>query len=78
MIDIIGTITRITNDDPESPVTETLEGYHVNSTELLPELNDYLVEPEVPMRVFAGVKTHCYRFKDEAEYKELLGGDEDE
>ena len=79
-LDIIGKLYNIID---EETVIE-LEGWHVNSPELLPELEAYRVEPVSVRRVFAGypgVPTYFYRFTSEDESNELLGlnmGGEDE
>lgn len=44
------------------------EGWHVNMTELLPELAQYQVFPAEPYRVYAGADTVFMRFADEAEW----------
>ena len=52
-LDIIGLI-HVINDDE---TVTTLDGWYVNSTEILKGLDDYLVIPKVPMRITSGVKT---------------------
>lgn len=69
---IIGTIYDIDNTDPENPIAAPVDGWHVNSTEQLEGLEDYLVTPTVPRVVFAGVETWFYRFDSEAQALELL------
>ena len=66
-LDIIGTLHDISGD-PEQPTVTALDGYHVNSTELAPAWEAYLVVPTTPRRVFAGVDTFCYRFPSEEDW----------
>ena len=76
MYDILGTIYKLTdNTDPENPVYEAIEGYHVN---ILPEdmtedLQAFTVTtPSTPRRVFAGRDDTVFLcFADEAEFKEV-------
>ena len=49
-----------------------IEGWHVNMTELLPDLAQYQVFPEEPLRVYAGIDTVFLRFADEAEWLTVL------
>lgn len=50
------------------------DGWHVNMTELLPELVDHQVFPETPYRVYAGGPTVFLRFADEAEWLAIKAG----
>ena len=71
-LDIIGKLYNIVD---EETVIE-LEGWHVNSSELLPELEAHRVEPSSVRRVFAGypgVPTYFYKFASEEEANEMLG-----
>lgn len=68
-LDIIGKIYDISGDT-ESPTVTELEGWHVNSTELLDGLEQHLIEPTMPRRVFAGVETYFYRFESEQQFNE--------
>lgn len=86
-INIIGTIYKTTpSDDPENPTAITLDGWHVNSTEVLSECDEYLLKgdsiPAVPYNLFAGVSaedTFFYAFPDEATAQEFgIGVTEDE
>ena len=57
-LDIIGTITRGGEYDPDTGEViippETLPGWHINFIGTLPESwNEYIVNPENPVRVFA-------------------------
>jgi hypothetical protein len=53
-IDVIGTITRGGEYDPEIVAPEVLPGFHVNYIGTLPsEWEAFLVTPEQPYRVFA-------------------------
>ena len=72
-LDIIGKIYDIDNTDPENPTVTELAGWHVNSSEPIAGLDDYIVMPTIPRRVFAGVKTYCYRFDSEEQANTLLG-----
>lgn len=67
---IIGTIYNNDGeyDEEGNVITDptVMEGYHVNTTTKLVGLDDYLVTPEVPRQVFAGVPTFFYSFPDEA------------
>lgn len=73
-LDIIGKLYDIDNTDPDNPVVTELIGWHVNSTELLPELEAHRVEPVTPRRAFMGVDTYCYQFTDEQQAEESLRG----
>ena len=77
-IDIIGTIhkptgTMLTNSDgDEYPEFAPIPGHHINSTQPVPNWEQYQVVPSGTYhRVFAGVKTYCYRFDDEQQAHEL-------
>ena len=76
---ITGILYDIDSTDTENPVVTELSGWHVNSTEKLEGLDDYLVTPAVPKVVFSGVATHHYRFDSEQQAIELLnlGGDDE-
>lgn len=74
--DIIGAIYN--NDaehDTEGNITKSATarvGYHVNFPEEVPELAEYLVDPQpaTPYRIYAGgVMPVCYRFPDEETFK---------
>tara|TARA_Y100001001_G_C7914243_1_gene276344 strand:- start:3 stop:536 length:534 start_codon:yes stop_codon:yes gene_type:complete len=54
-------------------------GWHVDSTYLIPELAGYLVDPEPsnPVHSFAGVKTYAYIFEDEQEWLSVLASNTD-
>lgn len=73
MLDIIGTIYNNDGvyDDDGNVITPptTIDGYHVNSTHYIEEFADKLVEPTTPRRMFAGAKTYCYTFADQAEFE---------
>lgn len=45
-------------------------GYHVNTTEPVPEWGQWRVEPTTPHRVYQGLPTYSYRFDDEAQFVE--------
>lgn len=72
---IIGTIYDIDSTDPDNQTATPVDGWHVNSTEPLEGLDDYLVTPTVPRVVFAGVDTWFYSFESEMQAKELLNFD---
>ena len=71
---IVGIITRIIdNSDPDNPVTETLQGYHVNALSPIDGADDYLVTPEHPTRRYAPpAETIFYRFPDEQTFREFV------
>jgi hypothetical protein len=69
-LDIIGTIYEPISKDGDTP--EPIQGFHVNSTNLLVGLSDYQIIPETPRRVFSGATTYFYTFMNEAEAKTLL------
>lgn len=74
-IDVIGHIyTGGSWDEEGNQLTApTLEaGYHVNTTELPTELEQYAVTPATPRRVFAGVKTYFLMFADEPTFKAAM------
>lgn len=75
--DEIGLIHDIDTTDPENPVATPLPGWHVNTTEIIPEWEQYQVTPETPRQVFAGLPTVCYRFPDEQVYREVHPEPED-
>ena len=76
---IAGILYDIDNTDAENSLVTELDGWHVNSTEKLEGLDDYLVTPTVPKVVFSGVQTYHYRFDSEQQAVELLnlGGDDE-
>lgn len=75
---IIGKIYNIDNTNPDNPVITELAGYHVNTTQKLQGLDEYLVSPTIPHRVFAGMKTYFYTFESENQCKQLLNWDNTE
>lgn len=68
MIDIIGLIYKptgvmLTDDEGfEYPEQAPRDGWHVNTTEEMPEWAEYQVTPTVPYRIFAGLPTFYYSF----------------
>jgi hypothetical protein len=85
-IHIIGKITNsILTDDPEVFIIETLDGYHVASTEQIEGWESFettydQVDPESgetikksPPMQFYGVETFYYKFNDEQHYKDVAG-----
>lgn len=73
MLDIIGKIYNIDATDQDNPVATELDGWHVNSSEPLPDLDQYRVYPVTPRRVFMGTDTvYCYQFESESQANELL------
>lgn len=50
-----------------TPAVE-MDGWHVNSTEVVLDWSANRVNPVTPRRAFAGVDTFFYTFKDEASY----------
>lgn len=71
-LDTIGKLYDIDNTDPENPIVTELTGWHVNTTQKLSGLDEYLVTPTTPRRVFAGMTTYCYTFTSENQAKTLL------
>jgi hypothetical protein len=73
-IHIIGTITNsIPTDDPETVLTETLDGYHVASTEPITDWEAFETTHEAPPMEFYGVQTFYYKFDSEQHYKDVAG-----
>lgn len=77
--DVIGTITN--NDaeyDAEGNVTKSataIEGFHVNFPAEVPELSEYLVDPQpvTPYRIYAGgIEPVCYVFPDESTFRQYF------
>jgi hypothetical protein len=72
--DSIGTIYKptgatLTSDDGlEYYEMEAIEGYHINMIDVPEELQEYVVTPSTPNRVFAGTSTKCLKFKDRDEW----------
>ena len=61
--------------DPEGfeiPVMETIEGFHVNTTEAIEGADEYRVSPTVPRVVYAGVETFFYLFPDEDTFRTFI------
>ncbi len=87
MINRIGTIVKtVVTDDPEVFETETLEGYHVNSTEEIEGAEDYLIPTPTelvdgekvprPYNLFFGISaedTFFYKFTDKKECDAVIG-----
>lgn len=68
VIDIIGTMYNLSDFDAPN----ALVGYHVNSSEDIPEWLDYKVAPVTPARVFMGVDVvHCYKFDSKQHFESL-------
>ena len=73
-IHVIGTITNSTpTDDPEVFLTETLDGYHVASTEQIADWGAFKTTYETPPMEFYGVQTFYYKFNDEQHYNDVAG-----
>lgn len=53
--------------DGTDPI-EFIDGWHVNSDTMIPELHPFVVVPATPYRVFMGVTTYSYRFDSEAHW----------
>jgi len=72
MLDVIGKLYNIIDEE----TSVELAGWHVNSSELLHELENHRVEPSNgPRRVFAGwpeVPTYFYKFDSQQQANELL------
>jgi len=70
--DVIGTLYDTDMSDPENPISTPLAGFHLNTTAPIEGADEYLVEPTIPRRVFAGVKTYFYCFKSESQMSEVV------
>ncbi|VVP01411.1 hypothetical protein PS862_02867 [Pseudomonas fluorescens] len=70
IIDVPGTYSEQGNE--LTPPTYQ-SGWHVNMTELVPELEQYRVFPAQPYRVYAGAETVFLRFADEGEWLNTAG-----
>lgn len=74
-VDEIGVIVEVDETyDSDMKVTshaKYYEGWHVNFTDYSPEIEDFLVHPMNPERVFLGVPTFFARFKDEDEWASI-------
>jgi hypothetical protein len=68
-ISVIGTIYNVDTTDPENPVSTPMDGWHVNTTEPVPEWVDYLVEPSHPREMFLNLPTVCYKFDSQEAYQ---------
>ena len=75
-LDINGKLYNISGD-AENPVVTELEGWHVNSTELIAEWEQWRVNPTNPRQTIFGVETFFYRFDNEKQFNELLNQDGD-
>lgn len=76
MIDVIGILydqPPINSKGEYTSPPQPLDGYHVNSTLLIEELENYQVIPNKPYRLFSGIETYFYVFADEQQAKELIG-----
>lgn len=75
---VVGRIIDVpgTYDEDGSELTPAiyLDGWHVNMTELLPELVQHQVFPLNPMRVYADTETVFLQFADEAEWLAVVEG----
>lgn len=73
-INAIGTIIKsIPTDDPEVFETETLEGFHVNTTAQVGGWSEFQVFPKTPYNAYYGVETFYYTFESEQHYKDVAG-----
>ena len=54
-VDVVGTISKVDNTDPENPKVTSIEGWHINvrSLEEKSSLAKYDTKPVTPMRVWA-------------------------
>lgn len=72
---VIGQIVDVPGTYDESGVELTpptfLPGWHVNMTELVPELAEFQVFPENPTRVYAGAETIFLRFESQSQWESL-------
>lgn len=70
--DVIGTIQKRTGGTDENPIYKEVPGYHVNTTEPVPEWEKWRVEPSEPYRVFFNHPTYFYSFPGRAKWKEVF------
>ena len=84
MIDTIGIIYEPTGtiltdaDGNEYPEMAPVAGWHINTPAKLIGLDAYLVTPATPRRQFAGHKTYCYTFADQATADAILYNETDD
>lgn len=72
MIEVIGTIYK-GNHKSFKPNFVRLEGFHVNSLAPLEGCEMFEVSPETPSKIFLNEKTYFYCFENEAQFKQLVG-----
>ena len=71
-IDVIGTMYDKDFDAPNA-----LPGYHVNSTEDVPEWSAFKITPNTPTRMWLGSDVvYCYKFDSKEQYETFSEGDE--
>jgi hypothetical protein len=68
---IIDTSAQFDEDGSEIAPATYRSGYHVDAIYPVPELSEYLLDPqpETPAHQFAGVRTYHYRFADQAAWE---------
>jgi hypothetical protein len=69
-ISVLGHLYNVMGEaDSDNYSSVKLEGYHVNTTEAVPEWVDYLVKPSQPRRMFLNLTTFCYKFNSKSHYE---------
>jgi hypothetical protein len=69
-IDVIGTMYDMSDFDAPA----ALQGYHVNTSEDVPQWSEFKVSPVTPARLFMGVDAvHCYKFESKSQFEALRG-----
>lgn len=71
IIDVPGTYDE---DGNELTPPTFREGWHVNMTELIPELEQYQIFPAKPYRIYAGAETIFLRFESEEQWLDISSG----
>lgn len=73
VIDEIGLVYDKT--DPENPVA--VDGWHVNVIGSIEGVDEFIVTPATPSRVFAGnPQMTCYKFNDKAHFNSFMPEEE--
>ncbi len=75
MIDVIGAVRfQELQSDPEvEPITHTRDGFFVNATERLDDLDIYMPEDESHIPKIFGATTYHYQFSSEEQARAVLG-----
>ena len=80
---ILGQLTNndgVYDEETGEVITEPtlLQGFHVNTTEVIEGADEYRVSPTVPRVVYAGVETFFYCFPDEDTFRTFIPAVEEE